>query len=1412
MNPTLFLQALGSNSLQGAVLVVLVLVVQWIFHRQLTPGWRCALWLLLVARLLLPISASSTVSVYNLTPALRPAVAPQAQPSARLPDETDRVKAEPIAVDSQVVDRSPAVDAVRESAPAAVPASAASSKPAAKPIAWPQVLLGVWAAGTVVLLTRLFVLSVGLARRVRGTVCKDPKVLAVLADCMTRSGLRRAPVLLESAAVSTPAVFGFFRPSLLMPPGFRESFSQTELRYIFLHELAHIRRHDLLVNALMALIQAVHWFNPLVWFGFARWRLDRELACDASALDALGGTHQRDYGETILRLLQQPPVHRLSPGLIGISEDRQQLKRRISQIARFTPTRRVSVLSLLLLGALAAVGLTDPSAQKTSTQAATPPPAVVSASPAAAATPAYTGRVHALTIRVKDGATNQPVAGAKVSIYGPSAETVTDEAGVAILSVPVDVPGAERLQNFQMAVTSPRHSSKQVMWISASGGVRATLPAQYDISLSAGISVGGVVRDENGAPVVGAKIKLYGSDYAGFRLGSGIQTHQEYPHVSTGETSEPVTDAQGAWRYDRFPADLSKLTITVARPGGAQTTFVAGDERRPSGPKETPIVMNTVKDGSIVLIVKNGVTVRGLVTDADGQPLGGVQLRARDASTRNLPYRITTDSAGMFELANWDAARVLLTAERDGYRTTSITFPLQADAPVLKIALAPAKPLRIRVLGENSEPIVNAQVQTNPNPSPTQIIDWKAATDAEGRVVWSTAPDSPVDLWVSPKDYPHRTVRLTANETEHVIRLRHGTEKAISVQLRVLDAESGQPLPAFEVWRRMPSSQFVPWGEPATQGKFNRQITADEFPKGIVESYRLQVRAPGYTGWNSEIIEFSNGDQDLAVKLTKGESTVAAVLPSVRAGEGINGDTHPGLIPLAANVARLLETGDIPAFLQTTVATSKDWETQPAMAARETPSQVKRHEKALTVSAEHVLQIARQAGLAPGTMKFQVKSVGWSRNQSTINTRVDGKVVSVPYLPALTVILAGEPTGAVTGRPLRGDYQLSFGSIRETSGGWRADDGIRWQTLPAGMADPAILRELRLANQVAPGTDPVGITLSGADDSALLQLGEAVIALVKSRAVSPFVSSTVFSPTEATDFFQRAEWGSAKRAAEMQTAVTTGLTVATQAILDLQERLGVDFSDAKLTVRQVLAERPSFSRFGEIEGLRAGPVRVSFSVESARTAKSGRPLAGNYVVVLGDTVRTKDRWYLVRDKIRWQEFPQGLVAGDELERVAFENHIAEKGTLPPGTLAPDIKLESLTAQPATNLSAYRGKVVILEFWASWCGPCQEPMDKLQKLVAEHPEWKDRVEVLALSIDDELKDAQEHLAKKQWSNTANRWAGRGGFTSAPSRDFRLRGVPTVYVLGADGKVAAAGHPESLDLAGLVNQQLKAAGPK
>ena len=171
--------------------------------------------------------------------------------------------------------------------------------------------------------------------------------------------------LAETDLVKSPALYGLVRLRLLLPTGMLSQFNAAELRHIFLHELAHVKRRDMGILWLVTLCKILHWFNPVLWFGFRRMAADRELACDELALSHAGERDCSPYGETILKLLEfyaRPAA--AVPGLMGILEEKDQMRRRITMIAKFKQPSRWSALAPLLLLVVGLVTLTDAQSDK----------------------------------------------------------------------------------------------------------------------------------------------------------------------------------------------------------------------------------------------------------------------------------------------------------------------------------------------------------------------------------------------------------------------------------------------------------------------------------------------------------------------------------------------------------------------------------------------------------------------------------------------------------------------------------------------------------------------------------------------------------------------------------------------------------------------------------------------------------------------------------------------------------------------------------------------------------------------------------------------------------------------------------------------------------------------------------------
>lgn len=118
---------------------------------------------------------------------------------------------------------------------------------------------------------------------------------------------------------------------------------------------------------------------------------------------------------------------------------------------------------------------------------------------------------------------------------------------------------------------------------------------------------------------------------------------------------------------------------------------------------------------------------------------------------------------------------------------------------------------------------------------------------------------------------------------------------------------------------------------------------------------------------------------------------------------------------------------------------------------------------------------------------------------------------------------------------------------------------------------------------------------------------------------------------------------------------------------------------------------------------------------------------------------------------------------------------------------PGLAFERLPGGEADKLSNYRGKIVVLEFWATWCGPCELAMADLQRSAAQMEKLRDKLVFISVSM-DRAKDAPAaRLKEKGWTNALNGWADRKAL--AP---WQIRGLPTTYVLDADGQIVA-GNP-------------------
>jgi len=111
--------------------------------------------------------------------------------------------------------------------------------------------------------------------------------------------LKRAIRLIQSSRDSLLVTWGALRPCILVPPG-AGNWQESRVRAVLGHELAHIRRHDWMVQLAGEITRIVFWFNPLVWLACSRMRLEAERACDDAVLRL--GVASTEYAAELLDL------------------------------------------------------------------------------------------------------------------------------------------------------------------------------------------------------------------------------------------------------------------------------------------------------------------------------------------------------------------------------------------------------------------------------------------------------------------------------------------------------------------------------------------------------------------------------------------------------------------------------------------------------------------------------------------------------------------------------------------------------------------------------------------------------------------------------------------------------------------------------------------------------------------------------------------------------------------------------------------------------------------------------------------------------------------------------------------------------------------------------------------------------
>ena len=330
-----------SLSLMGSIIAALIIVVKAIFRQKFRAKWHYLIWFILIIRLMVPYFPESNFSIYNL---LKPA-------SYDVGTYINR--------DSNPENIDAVPDNIRSSYNMSSHDDGIENKSAENLYIY-DILSIVWIIGVLIFLIWTISVYMRFTKSAKANIMlEDQQNNEILNDCKKYMGIDANIPVIFSDNVMTPSITGIFKPRILIPYGLLDKLSANDIKYVFIHELSHYRRMDILINWLILVLQAINWFNPVIWYAFHKMRQDLEIACDEYVLDHIRGNEWKKYGETIIKLAQMAGNRGLIPGTAGIAS-KSEIKRRIIMISMFKNKSVLwSILAIILALVIGYVGLTN---------------------------------------------------------------------------------------------------------------------------------------------------------------------------------------------------------------------------------------------------------------------------------------------------------------------------------------------------------------------------------------------------------------------------------------------------------------------------------------------------------------------------------------------------------------------------------------------------------------------------------------------------------------------------------------------------------------------------------------------------------------------------------------------------------------------------------------------------------------------------------------------------------------------------------------------------------------------------------------------------------------------------------------------------------------------------------------------
>ena len=330
-----------SLSLSGSLLILVLLLFKPLFRNRINKCWQYYIWLVVIARLLLPF-----------TPETSP-VGTLFQQVGHVIVQTDTTTGQNIAPAPQLG----ADTAIKNDTTPKNGVTDAAPTPQRLFTILIQNLWLIWLVVALILIIRKVTIYQGFVKYIKAgrMEVSDTAILDRLALIGEQAGIKRPVELYTNSLISSPLLLGFFRPCIVLPS---TDLALIDLDYTLLHELTHYKRRDMFYKWLVQFAICLHWFNPLVYVMGREVGRTCELACDETVIKALDPQGRRAYGDTLLNAIGAGGSYKNSLASVTFNESKELLKERLDAIMKYKRTSKIMLTVTLAITLLMVTGAT----------------------------------------------------------------------------------------------------------------------------------------------------------------------------------------------------------------------------------------------------------------------------------------------------------------------------------------------------------------------------------------------------------------------------------------------------------------------------------------------------------------------------------------------------------------------------------------------------------------------------------------------------------------------------------------------------------------------------------------------------------------------------------------------------------------------------------------------------------------------------------------------------------------------------------------------------------------------------------------------------------------------------------------------------------------------------------------------